>query len=329
MSVTLTINNFSSGNILETAELNADALAAATALTLVNNNSIVLNDYIVIGTLGNEGSELRQVSGATGATGLTVPALSFNHLRFDKVTKLFGNSITVYRAPNVNGLQPADSAFAVFASNTIAIDIDQPSTTFTDATGSSDYWYKYVYTNTTTAASTSLADSSAARGSGYGSYCSIDAIREEAGFTRAKYITDAMIDVKRQAAQAAINSALIGIYVLPFTAPINALIEDITRRLAAGWLLLEQYGHYDTKDTNNGQSKVDGVMNAKKTGDLDKLAAGTLVLVGTDGSSQVSPNSANGFSGWPTDETANLTSVDGGGDVMFKIGEVRNSERAY
>lgn len=325
----LTINNFSSANILEKAALNADVAVAATALVLDNNDSIGADDFIIIGALGSPNSEIRQVVSVSGAAGVNVSALSRGHLRFEPVTKLFGNKLTVQRAPNVNGRQPADSAFAAFTGSLISIDTDQLSTLFSDPDGSSDYWYKFVYTNSVTGFSTNLSDSSAARGEGFGNYCSLDDIRQEAGFTRNRNITDDMIDAKRQAAQATINSALLAIYTVPFTDPINPLISDMTARLAAGWLLLEQYGHFDTMNTNNGQKKVDSVTNEKKTGDLDKLQLGALTLLDTTGVSTKLDGTQMEFNGWPNADTAQASKLDDGGDRMFRVGGLDQHDRDY
>lgn len=332
MPATFTINNFSTPNILEKGQLNADAAVSASPVTLntINNNNIAANDYVVVGTLGSEGSELKQVTSVSGANSVVVPSITLPHLRFDELTKIYGSQITVQRAANVNGTQPADTSYAAFSGSLISIDIDQPSTLFTDPTGSSDYWYKFVYTNPTTGLSTSLADSSSARGQGYGNYASLADIRNEAGFNRSRNITDAIIDQKRQAAQTMINGALVGIYSLPFAVPINPLIADMTIRLAAGWLLLEQYGHFDTMNTNNGQKKVDSVFNKDKTGDLDKLQSGSMNLVDANGSSSRITDTAAGFNGHPNATTATDTTDNHGGDFMFRIGGVRGyQDRDY
>lgn len=323
MSATFTINNFSPSNILEKAQLNADVAVSASpvALTLVSNNSIAVNDYIVIGPLGSESSELKQVSAVSGSTSVTVPTVSNAHLRYQEVTKLFGNSITVYRAPNVTGAQPADSAFVTFSGNTVAIDPDQPSTLYTDSTGSNAFWYKFVYTNTTSSASTSLSDSSAARGQGYGNYAAINDIRVHAGFQRSRGVTDAMIDMKRQAAQGAINSRLVGVYTIPFTDPVPALISDITIRLAAGWLLQEQYDP-SSNAGQKGRQMVESVTNDKNTGDLDKLQKSQSVLTDATGAAIVTSSSASGVNGWPNDTTADADFGSGRGTRMFRVGDI-------
>src|SRR5205823_11725638 len=65
---------------LEHAQLNADASAGSSvALTVLNNDSIVANDYIVIGQEGSETAELQQVSSVTGSTTVTVGTLKFSH----------------------------------------------------------------------------------------------------------------------------------------------------------------------------------------------------------------------------------------------------------
>lgn len=324
MAQTLEINNFSAPNILELSQLDADNAAGDVTLTIKNNNNIGVNDFIVIGTLGSETSEIKKVSAVSGATGLTVPALSFKHNRFEAITKLFGDQITVYRAANVNGIQPADASFAVFSGSNFSIDIDQLATNFSDSTGSSSYWYKYVYTNSVSGLSTNLADSSSARGQGYNNYASLDDIRGQAGFRNARYITDAMIDEKRQTAQQTINAMLVGLYTIPFQSPINPLVRDMTIRLAAGWLLLQQYSHVANANTVKGQDMVDSVTNKDKTGDLDKLALGNLTLTDANGNAMdIEGAGADAFNSWPDTTTASAAASDGGGARLFRISDIQ------
>lgn len=330
MSQTINIKNYGANNVLEKLQLNADVAASASPVTLnvINNNNIAANDYIVLGGLGTENSELVQVTSVSGANSIVVPAVAFAHTRYSDVTKIFGNSLTVMRAPNVDGTQPADSAFVTFSNNTIAIDIDQGQTIYTDPNGSSDYWYKFVYTNTTTVLSTNIADSQAVRGAGIGNYATLAEIRNSAGFNRAPYITDDMVDEKRQAAQATIDGALVGIYPIPFTEPINATIRNMTILLAAGWLLADQYDANSTRG-QNAKMKIESVTNKDKTGYLDRLQSGSLKLTNTAGADTTSANNPVATDGWPDDSAAAANKIDGGGDFLFHIGGTDNADRDY
>lgn len=327
MSAKITLDNFPLVNQLEKGEINADAAVGATALTLKNNQGFAATDVVLLGNPGADGSELSTISAVNAdQVTVTVGATKLKHVQHERITKLYGTQAKIYRAPNTSGNEPADSAFTLLA--TVTLEPDQPSSTYNDAAGSSDYWYKYTYYNPTSLAETDRVQSPAVRGEGDSSanYCLIDDVREEAGFKNATYITDAMIDVKRQAAQAEINAALGGYYSVPFQQPVNAFITDITRRLAAGLLLLEQFGAFDTQNTQNGQKKVDGAR-----ADYKDLQAGSKTLKDQSGASiattGTSGGSAAGFSGWPNDKTGTTgqqydslgAPIAGSGDFSFRV----------
>lgn len=328
MSVTLEIPNYKEINIKEQTKLAIDLPAGSTSLTLDNNQNIVANDFILLGGRGSELGEIRTVQSASGATLITTNATTLDHVINSSITALVGNKLRIYRAPNTNSLAPADDTFVLLT--TIDIDPDELSTKYTDTTGSASYWYKFTYYNSTSLAETSLADSIAARGGGTGNYASLEVIRQEAGFANNKNIGDDLIDEHRQAAQATINGALRGVYVVPFTPVINPLITYITTLLAAGTLLKSQFGAYDVSDTNNGSDKIKEAYAL-----LEKLRAGQLKLTNPDGSSPTTPpndeESDRGFSGWPNGTTAGLDhDALGAGDFMFRVNDVAGfNERAY
>lgn len=327
MSATINIDNYGSANLLEPTTLGADITVATDSISVENNDNISASDNLIIGGLGSETAEKATVESVSGSESITLSAdTKFEHAKGEPVNRLFGTQIKLYRAANSDGTQPADSAFAAVGS-AHDIDFDQPTTLVEDATGGSDYWYKFTYYNGTS--ETRLADSLAVRGGDYGNYCTLDDVRDEAGFKRARYITNAMIDVHRQAAKALVDASLNGIYVIPFAQPVNPLIRSITRRLAAGYLLLEQYGHYTTQNTKNGQSKIDGVTNKDKTGDLDKLINGSLTLTDTAGNNTELPDSSGGFRGHPNASTKDAPADEGGGGFLFQIGNIDPDHRAY
>lgn len=320
MSQTLNINNFGPTNLVQQTRLSAVTPASSATLGVLNNAGISANDFIAVGTLGSDTTELLTVQSITGENTITPTAHStLDHAAYDYVNKLFGNKIKVYRAPNVNGLQPDDTDFASIA--TIDIQIDRAYTQYTDATGDNTFWYKFTYFNSTLSSETNLADSKSVRGGSTGDYCSIYDIREEAGFKNAPYVTDPMIDAKRQAAQDEINGTLHGFYTVPFTAPINPFISDICRRLAAGLLLIEQYSAISATSTANGTAKVTAAR-----ADLQALAMKEKVLVDTTGASMAQPGSTGGVSSWP-DATTDATS--GGTVVPTVLGEGQDGGHVF
>lgn len=298
MSQTLRLNNFNSANIVEETVLDADA-ALGTALTLKDNQGFIAADYILIGQRGGENSELRIVDAPnSNLTGLTITAATkLLHSRFDQVTKLFGNKMRIYRAANVDGTQPADASFSLV--DTIDIDPDQMTTEWTDATGTAAHWYKRTFYNSTSTGETPLGDAIAYRGGEDNNlyYANTDEVRQKAGLQNNKWITNEKVIEKINAAQSVINATLIGLYTVPFTSPINPLINEITQLLAAGYLLSQESTNSSTQA--KGKALID-----EGNAWLSKLDKRELKLTGMTGSDESATSTGTGgYSGWPNATT--------------------------
>lgn len=317
MSQTLKINNFGSANILESTMLDAEAPVNSAILVLQNSNGLAANNYVILGTLGSENSELRTILSVDSATGIHVTVnTGLEHPVYEPLTKLFGNRLRVYRAANVNGYPPADASFAKIAE--VDIDADQLSTTYIDTSGSENYWYKSTYYNLYGDAESNLADSKAVRGGGQTDYCSIEDIREQSGFKYARYISDALIDQKRQAAQGEINSALVGSYQIPFQSPINPVIQDICVRLASGLLLVHQYSAVNSANNAAGQKKIDDAR-----AELKELGMKQNVLTDETGLPIDLPGGSGGVTSWPDATTATTPTENGGAPRVFRMGDIQ------
>ncbi len=320
----LKIPNFDAPNIQEIARLDADLAVGNTTINLHTAQNFDADDYFVIGLKASEGSELMQVDSMTTAVIVVSKApAQLPHNRFDDVTLLFGNKIKMYRASNVNGLQPADSAFAALGSP-IDIDVDQIDTGFTDPDGSNDYWYAFTYYNSTTTEETDIASSRKVRGGGIGNYCSIQSIKQEAGLASNRNISDSLYDEKRRAAQQMINSKLSGIYTIPFTAPVNPGIEDLARRISAALVMMSSIGGQYTRLYDEGKDKLTDALS-----ELDKLRSREDTLVDENGDSIALPVSqtGSGFSMYPDASTANPDGSTGG---FFHVADVQGYEsRVY
>jgi hypothetical protein len=313
MPTTLRIDNFAPNNIQERTVLDADVAAGGSSLTVQNNNNLAAAAFAIVGDLGREQSESRVISTPAGSTTLGIDALQFAHKRFELVTGIFGNQIQLYRSPNVDGTVPADGAFASLGSP-VLIDVDQLYTDVTDATGDSNYWYKYTYRNSTSGAQSNLADSVAARGGGFGHYCSIDAIRKEAGFGNNPNITDNMISERRDGAESEINDTLEGLYVVPFVKPVPATIRNIARLLTAGYLLQAEYGPVTSGTQSEGDSKLKEAHEL-----LDRVQNKKIVLVSAATGSSMAVPGVGGVSSWPNVSTADAKEEDSGGDHLFRV----------
>lgn len=306
MAQSLSIDNYTSLNTITTTVLDADAAVGATALTVKDNLDFLVNDQFIIGSLGSQKSEKLSVTSLTGNTVINTAATKFNYLRFDVLTKLFGDKMKIYTAPNVDGTIPADAAFTNLLT-TLTIDIDNKYTNYTDPAGSSAVWYKYTYFNSVSSAETSLADSVAVRGGNVGSYCTIDDIRQEAGMMNNPYITNVMIDQYRQQAQAEINSTLSGLYVIPFTAPINYNIQLATKLISAGLLLKSDYGPMASGSSKAGEDKLTDGYDL-----LAKIDDRTIVLLDVLGNETIIVD-AGSVTSWPNN-TTNGADYSNGGD---------------
>ena len=215
MSTTLSINNFGNLNLVEPTQFDADYPASTTVLNIKNTANYSAGDFLILGMVGTEQSEKAVIQTVTPNTSITLTTgTKFPHKRFEPIVSLFGDQVRVYRANNVDGSIPADASFASLS--TFNINIYKDYTSYTDSSGSSAYWYKFTYFNSTTSAETALAGATAARGGGYGHYCSIADIRTEAGFNNNTNIPDALIDSRRIDAEGEINSELMDVYTLPF-----------------------------------------------------------------------------------------------------------------
>lgn len=317
---TLTIDNYARVNVRQYSQLNADAAAAQADIEPENTQGFLVGRYIVLGGPGIETSELIAIDSITNGIVTLSSDLVRLHKRFETLTVLYGSQLVVFKAADENGTLPADSLFTTQVGDPVAINPDQKMTSVTDPDGGASWWYKFVYRDPLTDTTTNLADSSAVRGGNYGNYCSIDDIRTEAGLKTNRNITDADIDKKRQAAQQEINATLVGSYTVPFTVPINALIAEVTRQLAAGMLLLDSYGPITALNSNNGQQKVDAARNT-----LTRINSRELVLTDQSGTDISNPDS-QGLRMWPNTTTADAPREEGGGKRMFRVADIEGYE---
>jgi hypothetical protein len=313
MSQTIKVSNFSPNNVVERSKLAADVAIGASTISVEYADNIANGNYIYIGRLGSELGELRTVSGAPSGQVVSLSAVTSKlHTRYDDISTLFGNSIRVYRAANVDGTQPSDGSFSLLS--TVTIDYDQLETSYTDASGGSGYWYKFTYFNSTSTAETNIADSFAVRG-GQVSYCTLEDVRREAGFLSNYNILDNTVDLKRRAAQQLLNGTLDGLYTLPFTEPISPYVRDLTARIGGAMLAMEQYDQFSNAYTT-AKAKYDLAI-----GELDDLKSKKTLVTDANGSS-LALSSAAAMQMWPNATTADTDGDQGGGERLFRISDV-------
>lgn len=241
MASTLTIESFAPENIRERSQLLEAANVGDTTLHVLSTAGYGMNDIVYVGSLGMERCERAVVASVEGPTQLTLAGpLQHAHIAYDNVASVLGDNIRIYRALGAGGSVPADEDFVPLA--TRLIDPDSQSTYYRDSNGTSEHWYKFTYTSLDTTDETPLAEAKAVRGQGFGNYCSLREIREEAGFLEAHNLKDTLVDQCRSNAQNEINAALRNVYgdKVPFN-PVPGLIKTLTIKLAAVYLLQSAY----------------------------------------------------------------------------------------
>lgn len=322
MSQLLKIENFGAINVTETTALTAAvAPGSAVSVSVKNTQGLTGGDVFALGTPGNEQCELVTITSITNGTAFVATSVSFTHQPGEPVTDLFGSQIKVYSAANVNNEQPADAAFANIGSP-VTIEADQLFSYFTDPSGGINYWYKYTYLNPTTNNETDLGSSLAVRGGNYGNYASVENIRFEAGFANNTNITDSTIDRFRQRAERIIDGYLFEDCVTPFQVPIPPLIEECATLLAAGYLMISEYGESATGTDKDGKALIAQVMDEGKgvPGILDLIKLREVTLLDPAGNSLMLTQLVSSY---PDNNTtsANLTDAqtDGVGR-MFSSG---------
>jgi hypothetical protein len=307
---TLRLSNWPEANLVELTKLNADAAAAASSITVQNAQGLAADNFICIGRLGSEQAEIIKISSVSSTTVNLATSLSFAQKKYSDVTKLRGDKIRVYRATNVDGTVPSDANFALL--DTVTIEADQNYTEYTAATGGSGYFWKQTFYHSVGLTETELGDSDAVRGGDYGHYATIEDIRKEAGFQDNPELTDENIHDRRNDAESQVNGCLKAAqYNLPLSS-VPSVIENITKLLAAGYVLLQDYGVGADGTNKEGQAKINLAESL-----LTKIKKHEIIL--TNDIDQTESASTSYMSGWPDDTTESAAELSGGGNAAFRM----------
>ncbi len=120
-------------------------------------------------------------------------------------------------------------------------------------------------------------------------------VRAEGGFEENTNVTDALIDGYIVQADAEIDATLTRVYVMPLSET-PALIEFVSRQLAAGLLLEKEYG-YDDGARDAGERKLEnGRQLLKDLADKTKIlldSSNEQMTMVESGSIKFSPNAAS------------------------------------
>lgn len=122
--------------------LRSPIAAAATSMSVFDNNNFADDDWFIVGEIGDGKTEEDDVNGAvTRGSALTVTnTLKFDHEINDPVTRIFERKITVYGASSDGGSLTA----IVGTGSAINIDWDKPYTEYTLITTDTAYSYYVV-----------------------------------------------------------------------------------------------------------------------------------------------------------------------------------------
>ncbi len=266
---------------IERSTLNADATAGSNiTLTLINNNGLSNNDFIVIGREGSDEAELCQINASvTVGTDVRVATLVRNHKKGETITKYRYNKRKFYGALTETGSYTELTADG----SPVTIQVDDPQGTMLEYTGVQGYlFFKATYYNSTDLTETAITESDAVAGDQDSRYTTLYAIRVQAGLTNNPYINDSRIERKRVQAENEINSVIFSRYVLPLS-EVPPLISRLCELLAGGYLDFEEFGKDGEGVKWLGEAR--GILNSIKSG--------TQRLIGTDGNElEVKTNSS-------------------------------------
>ncbi len=177
--------NISTEN-LEKTFLTTSVSATGTALTVKNNDRFSDNDWILVGEMGHERSEIVQVNGAvTKGTAITTDALTFDHDNNTPIYKIDYNQVRFYKSTTGSG-----GSYSVVSTQEIDVDNKDLQTVYDDATGTSASYYKVDFYNSQTTTATSQSDPIA--GSGYTTFQIgkvIEDVAREVGDTEFQFIS--------------------------------------------------------------------------------------------------------------------------------------------
>ena len=298
-------------NFVKTASsiLDADVAAGSNVvLTLQNNHGFANQYFVCVGWEGNETAELVQVNAAvTEGTSITVDALTKAHRKGEPVTVFRFNKRKFYGSTTASGSYTELTSLG----SPKTISVDNPSGTSLEYTGSTYSYFKATYYNSQDTTETDLADSEAVQGDQTARYCSIYAIKRQAGLTNNPYITDDVIETYRKRAESEVNSYIVSNYQLPLVnangdTEVPAIIENATVLLAAGYMDFQEFG-------KEGEG-VKWLGEARSL--LKKIQDGSMQLIGEDGQLFSQYETTGGVASWP-----NAVDGDNGQSQSFTMGQ--------
>lgn len=122
--------------------LSAKIAAGATTITVKSPQGFSIDDFVVLGTIGQERTEIKQISGLSGLTISFATGTTYAHSVDAPVTTTPYNQVEFYRAASSGG------TYSLIATSTI--DYDEYYTRYDYIPGVSTDYYKIRYLNSDT-----------------------------------------------------------------------------------------------------------------------------------------------------------------------------------
>lgn len=144
---------------LEKTYLSSFVAAATTSLAVKNNSEFAVDNFVIVGEMGQEKSEIRQVASINAnKLAMGVNALLFDHNADCSIYKLEYNKIRFYRRTSIGA--------APILQVTLDIDVDDEDklTKWDDVTSLTTYYYQTSFYNSATTEESELSDPIAASG---------------------------------------------------------------------------------------------------------------------------------------------------------------------
>ncbi len=152
---------------LEYTEVATAIAIDGTTLVVDSTEGFSADDYIIIGNLNTEKTEIVKITSVTNSTTLVIGAVIYTHAVDSPVRYTPYNQVRFYRSTSETG------TFTRIATETMEVDNESGTTNYNDTEGTTSSWYKTTYYNSTTSTETAVADSVAVLG-GYNLYCTIE-----------------------------------------------------------------------------------------------------------------------------------------------------------
>ena len=279
--------------------------ASATPVYVDNNQGYTANDFFVIGTEGDETTEMRQVSSTPSGQLVASAVFSFAHKIDEPIVKYAYNQRKFY------GCATSGGTFVLI--ETKDIEVDNPRGTYFAYTGSTYNYFKATYYNSTTTTESDIDDSTEVQAGDVDHYCSIYEIKEEAGFLNNPYISDGRINLLRLQAENEVKASIASRYLLPLSY-VPEIIKTVTQLLSAGRLLYQEYGSETDGLAKDGVSKIKearSILKAIREGEM-------ILLNASDAELAHSETIGATLAGYPDDTTADAEETDSGGEIRFR-----------